>query len=61
MLQIGYIVFLMVMTYVVLIKIPYIPSWQEIFCMAYVFTLGCEKFREVSVCVCVCVRVCVER
>ena len=46
--QIGYIGFMMVFTYVVLIKMESKPSWQEVYIIAYIFTFGMEKVREVS-------------
>jgi Stage III sporulation protein AC/AD protein family. len=45
--QIAYIVFLMTFTYVVLVKTEEIPSWQELFTIAYIMTLACEKIREI--------------
>ena len=35
-------------TYMVLIKMEAIPSWQEIYVIAYLLTMGVEKLREVS-------------
>jgi transient receptor potential cation channel subfamily M protein 3 len=45
--QIAYIVFLITFTYVVLVKMDAKPSWQELYTIAYVCTLGCEKVREI--------------
>ena len=38
----------MFFTYTVLIHMPVMPSWQEWFVIAYLFTLCIEKVREVS-------------
>ncbi|KAJ9575655.1 hypothetical protein L9F63_007484, partial [Diploptera punctata] len=44
---IAYILFLMAFTYVVLVKTEEMPSWQELYTIAYVITLACEKIREI--------------
>ncbi|XP_069671775.1 transient receptor potential cation channel trpm isoform X1 [Periplaneta americana] len=45
--SIAYIVFLMTFTYVVLVKTDPVPSWQELYTIAYICTLACEKIREI--------------
>lgn len=45
--QIAYMIFLVINTYMVLVKLPPTPSWQEMYCIAYITTLGCEKVREI--------------
>ncbi|XP_021919467.1 transient receptor potential cation channel trpm isoform X2 [Zootermopsis nevadensis] len=45
--SIAYIVFLVTFTYVVLVKTDIKPSWQELYTIAYVITLACEKVREI--------------
>lgn len=39
--------FLMVFTYTVLVRMERTPSWQEVYSIAYITTLGCEKIREI--------------
>nr|CAD7576732.1 unnamed protein product [Timema californicum] len=45
--SIAYIVFLVLYTYVVMVRMEQIPSWQEIYVIAYIVTLACEKIREI--------------
>nr|CAD7265095.1 unnamed protein product [Timema shepardi] len=45
--EIAYIVFLVLYTYVVMVRMEQIPSWQEIYVIAYIVTLACEKIREI--------------
>ncbi|RZF33234.1 hypothetical protein LSTR_LSTR012995 [Laodelphax striatellus] len=45
--SIAYIVFLVIFSYVVLVRMDPSPSWQELYCIAYIVTLGCEKVREI--------------
>ncbi|XP_075216680.1 transient receptor potential cation channel, subfamily M isoform X1 [Lycorma delicatula] len=45
--SIAYIIFLVIFSYVVLVRMEQSPSWQEIYCIAYICTLGCEKVREI--------------
>lgn len=45
--SIAYIVFLISFTYVVLVKTDVKPSWQELYTIAYICTLACEKVREI--------------
>lgn len=45
--QIAYMVFLMLFSYTVLVKMGPSPTWQEVYSIAYITTLGCEKIREV--------------
>nr|CAD7395366.1 unnamed protein product [Timema cristinae] len=47
MTTIAYIVFLVLYTYVVMVRMEQIPSWQEIYVIAYIVTLACEKIREI--------------
>ncbi|XP_044737220.1 transient receptor potential cation channel trpm isoform X2 [Chrysoperla carnea] len=44
---IAYVFFLMIFSYTVLVKMEPEPSWQELFSIAYISTLGCEKIREI--------------
>ena len=45
--QVGYLFFLLMMSYTVLVDMPRVPSWPECYAIAYVFTLLFEKMREV--------------
>ncbi len=47
MLQLGYIAFIMIFTYVVLVRMNRSPTWQEMYVIAYIFTMGVEIVREV--------------
>ncbi|KAK9872342.1 hypothetical protein WA026_017801 [Henosepilachna vigintioctopunctata] len=44
--SIAYIVFLVIFSYLVLVKMSFTPSWYEWFCVAFICSLGCEKIRE---------------
>ncbi|KAL1129661.1 hypothetical protein AAG570_012606 [Ranatra chinensis] len=46
--SIAYIIFLLAFSYVVLVRMELSPSWPEMFCIAYICTLGCEKIREIA-------------
>lgn len=46
-LQMAYVFFLLMFTYTVLVKMAPTPRWQEIYSIAYITTLGCEKIREI--------------
>ncbi|CAH1392573.1 unnamed protein product [Nezara viridula] len=46
--SIAYLVFLFIFSYVVLVRMETYPSWQEMYCIAYIATLGCEKIREIA-------------
>jgi transient receptor potential cation channel subfamily M protein 3 len=46
-LQAAYFVFLVLFTYVVLVRMEENPSWQEFYVIAYICTFGCEKIREI--------------
>ena len=46
--QLGYIAFMMIFTYVVLVRMEREPSWQELYVISYIFTMGIEIIREVS-------------
>lgn len=46
--SIAYLVFLFLFSYVVLVKMDPSPSWQEMYCIAYIATLGSEKIREIA-------------
>lgn len=37
----------MTFTYVVLVKMDMKPSWQELYTIAFICTLACEKVREI--------------
>ncbi|XP_037922702.1 transient receptor potential cation channel trpm isoform X4 [Hermetia illucens] len=43
----AYVFFLLMFTYTVLVKMAPTPRWQEIYSIAYITTLGCEKIREI--------------
>lgn len=43
----AYILFLVFFTYTVLVKMGPTPCWQELYSIAYITTLGCEKVREI--------------
>lgn len=45
--QLAYMVFLVLFTYTVLVKMEATPCWQEIYSIAYITTLGFEKVREI--------------
>lgn len=45
--QMAYMVFLMLFTYTVLVRMQPTPSWQEAYSILYISTLGCEKIREI--------------
>ncbi|CAH1966850.1 unnamed protein product [Acanthoscelides obtectus] len=44
--SIAYIIFLVLFSYIVLVKMYSLPTWQEWLCIAFVVSLGCEKMRE---------------
>ncbi|XP_053688721.1 transient receptor potential cation channel trpm isoform X2 [Sabethes cyaneus] len=43
----AYVLFLVLFTYTVLVRMEPYPSWQEAYSIAYITTLGCEKIREI--------------
>ncbi|XP_049543421.1 transient receptor potential cation channel trpm isoform X3 [Anopheles darlingi] len=43
----AYVLFLVLFTYTVLVRMAEMPSWQEYYAIAYITTLGCEKIREI--------------
>ncbi|XP_077298276.1 transient receptor potential cation channel, subfamily M isoform X2 [Arctopsyche grandis] len=45
--SLAYMFFLMMFTYTVLVQMERTPSWQELYSIAYITTLGCEKIREI--------------
>ncbi|XP_063221522.1 transient receptor potential cation channel trpm isoform X3 [Bacillus rossius redtenbacheri] len=45
--SIAYVIFLMLFSYVVLVKMEATPSWQEFYVISYIITLACEKIREI--------------
>uniref|UniRef100_A0A1B6CRP1 Ion transport domain-containing protein n=2 Tax=Clastoptera arizonana TaxID=38151 RepID=A0A1B6CRP1_9HEMI len=45
--SIAYVVFLLIFSYVVLFRMDQTPTWQELYCIAYISTMGCEKIREI--------------
>ncbi|XP_055320176.1 transient receptor potential cation channel trpm isoform X6 [Sitodiplosis mosellana] len=45
--SIAYMMFLMLFSYTVLVRMGPAPTWQEAYSIAYITTLGCEKVREV--------------
>ncbi|XP_024940536.1 transient receptor potential cation channel trpm isoform X3 [Cephus cinctus] len=44
---IAYIVFLLLFSYCILVRMGKKPTWPEIYAIAYICTLGCEKVREI--------------
>lgn len=45
--SVGYMFFLFLFTYTVLVKMSPYPTWQEVYSILYITTLGCEKIREI--------------
>ncbi|XP_046433242.1 transient receptor potential cation channel trpm isoform X2 [Neodiprion fabricii] len=45
--SIAYIVFLVLFSYCILVKMGHMPAWAEIYSIAYICTLGCEKVRQI--------------
>ncbi|XP_072942327.1 transient receptor potential cation channel trpm [Epargyreus clarus] len=45
--SIAYILFLLMFTYTVLVKMDLTPSWPEIYSICYILTFLCEKLREI--------------
>lgn len=45
--QLAYVFFLVMFTYTVLVKMHMTPNWQEVYSIAYITALGCEKIREI--------------
>ncbi|XP_067002827.1 transient receptor potential cation channel trpm isoform X2 [Anabrus simplex] len=43
----AYVLFLIIFTYVVLVRMEPSPSWQELYVIAYIITLTFEKVREI--------------
>ncbi|XP_014259871.1 transient receptor potential cation channel trpm [Cimex lectularius] len=46
--SIAYLAFLFIFSFVVLVRMGTTPTWQEMYCIAYICTLGCEKIREIA-------------
>lgn len=46
--QLAYVAYLMLFNYIVLVKMDLWPSTQEWIVIAYIFTNGIEKMREVG-------------
>lgn len=46
--QMAYVFFLVLFTYTVLVRMGPTPSWQELYAISYITTLGCEKIREIA-------------
>ena len=42
----AYLLFLIIFSYTVLVKMEPLPSWQEYVAISYIIGLGCEKIRE---------------
>ena len=40
--------FLLLFSYSILVRMGDCPSWPEIYAITYICTLGCEKFREIA-------------
>ena len=45
--QIAYVIFLLLLSYSILVKMESTPSWAELYAIAYICTMGCEKVREI--------------
>ncbi|XP_063626908.1 transient receptor potential cation channel trpm isoform X3 [Cydia splendana] len=45
--SIAYILFLLMFTYTVLVRMSHTPSWPEIYSICYIITFLCEKVREI--------------
>lgn len=45
--QIAYIVFLIIFSYSILVRMDTSPTWIEMYAIAYILSLGCEKVREI--------------
>ncbi|RLU18437.1 hypothetical protein DMN91_008794 [Ooceraea biroi] len=46
---IAYIIFLLLFSYCILVRMDDHPSLAEIYAIAYICTLGCEKMREIAI------------
>ncbi|CAB0039857.1 unnamed protein product [Trichogramma brassicae] len=44
----AYVIFLVLFSYTILVRMPDTPSWPECFAIAYIITMGCEKMREIA-------------
>ncbi|XP_014296022.1 transient receptor potential cation channel trpm isoform X2 [Microplitis demolitor] len=44
---IAYILFLIFFSYSILVRMEEYPGWTELYSIAYICTLGCEKIREI--------------
>ncbi|XP_014228067.1 transient receptor potential cation channel trpm isoform X2 [Trichogramma pretiosum] len=44
----AYVIFLVLFSYTILVRMPDTPSWPECFAIAYILTMGCEKMREIA-------------
>ncbi|KAK4884574.1 hypothetical protein RN001_000845 [Aquatica leii] len=45
--SIAYVTFLMLFSYVVLVKMGPTPTWQEYLAISFIAAMGCEKVREI--------------
>ncbi|XP_041984584.1 transient receptor potential cation channel trpm isoform X3 [Aricia agestis] len=45
--SIAYILFLLMFTYTVLVRMTAAPSWPEVYSICYIITFLCEKIREI--------------
>ncbi|KAJ8678740.1 hypothetical protein QAD02_014527, partial [Eretmocerus hayati] len=45
---IAYVIFLLLFSYSILVRMGDVPSWAEIYAIAYICTMGCEKVREIA-------------
>ncbi|XP_023245943.1 transient receptor potential cation channel trpm [Copidosoma floridanum] len=45
---IAYVIFLLLFSYSILVRMDDVPSWPEIYSIAYILTMGCEKVREIA-------------
>ncbi|XP_059155365.1 transient receptor potential cation channel subfamily M member 3-like isoform X3 [Physella acuta] len=44
---IGYVVFLIIYCYVILDRLKQIPTWTELYTIAFIFTMALEKIRQI--------------
>jgi len=44
----AYILFLVLFSYAILVRMPPTPTWPEIYVIGYIGAFGCEIFREIA-------------
>ena len=45
--SIAYVIFLIIYTHMMLVRMPVVPQWNEYFIIAHIATFGFEKIREI--------------